>query len=55
MGKKTLKVNETTHRRLETYKAQFEHTSFDSAIRELISENKRLEAELSREKSDATN
>jgi len=55
MGKKTLKVNETTHHSLATYKAQFEHTSFDSAIRELISENKRLQAELSKEQADAAN
>ena len=46
MSEKTLKISETTHTRLTNYKAQFGHTSFDSAIRELIAENKRLHAQV---------
>jgi predicted CopG family antitoxin len=45
MSEKTLKISETAHKRLTDYKAEFGHKSFDSAIRELIAENKRLHAQ----------
>jgi len=35
---KSLKVSAWTHDQLEAYKENREHTSFDSAIRELLTE-----------------
>ena len=35
---KTLKVSGVTHDKLREYKDEREHSSFDSAIRELLSE-----------------
>lgn len=34
----TIKVSDVVHERLETYRDSHEHTSYDSAIRELLQE-----------------
>lgn len=39
MAKKTIKISEETHGRLERYKERYEHTTFDSAIREAIDDS----------------
>jgi predicted CopG family antitoxin len=39
MGKKTLKISEEAHARLEAYKEEYGHTSFDSAIREALDDS----------------
>jgi len=41
---KTMKISKVAHQRLTDYKERFGHKSYDSAIRELISDNQRLEA-----------